>query len=419
MTKRLALVIVLTLAGGSTLAAAAPQTVLVAPTIQTVAEMPQKWNGTLLLYSRGYSPRPGGARVAPESVRQALLDAGYALTATDYGAGGWALAEAVPAQSAAIDTFIAQHGKPRRVIAWGDSMGGLVTTALAEAKPTKIDGAIAMCASIGGALGMMNMALDGAFAFKTLLAPDSSIRLVGIADDRANGAAASEALKAAMATPQGRARVALAGVLGGLPDWSRPDQPRPAPGDDNAMVDEMAASFVAGIFLPRGDQEQRAGVGYSWNSGVDYAAQLEKSGRRPMVERLYKAAGLSLDKDLQRLKAAPRIAADKRAVDYMERHYTPNARPTVPLVAVQKIGDGMTSPSMQRGYAEAAGPRNVANLWLNEAGHCRFSPETVLASLRHLETRLDSGRWPAKPAGFVDHTPAPMLRPCVRGKACG
>ena len=53
-------------------------------------------------------------------------------------------------------------------------MGGLVTTALAEGRGTPIHGGIAFCPSIGGALGMMNMALDGAFAFRTLAAPEAN-----------------------------------------------------------------------------------------------------------------------------------------------------------------------------------------------------------------------------------------------------
>ena len=130
------------------------------------AAMPQRWNGTLLLYSRGYSPSPGSPEPGPAAQRQALLDAGYAIAASDYGSGGWALEQAVPAQRRTIDAFAARYGKPRRVIAWGSSMGGLVTTALAEQKGSGVDGALAVCASLGGSLGMMNMALNGAYAFQ-------------------------------------------------------------------------------------------------------------------------------------------------------------------------------------------------------------------------------------------------------------
>ncbi|MBU6267883.1 MAG: alpha/beta hydrolase [Sphingomonadales bacterium] len=382
------------------------------------ADVPGNWNGTLLLFGRGYSPRAGDPETAPAAWKQALLARGYALAASNYGASGWALAEAVPAQRGTIAAFTSTYGAPRRVIAWGQSMGGLVTTALAEQAKPGIDGGIALCPSIGGAVGMMNMALDGAFAFRTLVAPDAGLQLVDVADDMANGKRAQVALDAAMATPAGRARVALAGVLGGIPGWTRRDAPRPAEADYDAQADEMAASFVAGVFLPRGDQEKRAGGAFSWNTGIDYAAQLARSGRRAMVEGLYARAGISLADDLARLAAAPRVAAKPGAVAYMTAHYTPNARPSVPLLSVQAIGDGATSPSLQRGYLDAADPRMAAGLWLDAAGHCGMSKEAAFGALAMLEARLDDGRWPNAAAGTIAYAPPLMLRPCVRGGKC-
>ncbi|MCD2322873.1 alpha/beta fold hydrolase [Sphingomonas sp. IC-56] len=381
-----------------------------------VAEVPSNWNGTLLLWSRGYSPTAGSPEAATRGMNRQLLDAGYAIAGSDYGAGGWSLAEAVPAQRATIAAFAAAHAKPRRVIAWGYSMGGLVTTALAEQEKPAIHGALAMCASIGGAVGMMNMALDGAYAFRTLVAPDAGIRLVDVDDDRANAGRVNDALKLAMTTPEGRARVTLAGVLGGLPGWTSRDKPEPDASDYEAQADEVGRSFAMGIFLPRTDQEQRAGGVFSWSTGVDYRQQLTLSGRRPMVEALYRKAGLDLDAELARLNAGERVAAKPSAVDYMVRHYTPNAKPRVPLLAVQTIGDGLTSPSLQRGYAEAARGRDVKSVYVRGAGHCTFSPEAVMASIRFLDTRLEHGKWGTAPAMFVPHTPPPMLRPFVRGR---
>ena len=275
-----------------------------------------------------------------------------------------------------------------------------------------------MCRSIGGALGMMNMALDGAFAFRTLAAPDAGLELVGIGDDMANGRKAQAAVAEALKSPQGRARLALAGVLGGIPGWTRRDAPRPADGDYEAQLDEIGATFVMGVFLPRQDQEHRAGGVFSWNTGVDYAAQLERSGRGAMVEALYRKAGLSLDADLGALAAAPRIAAKPAAVDYMRRHYTPSTRPLVPVLSMQAIGDGATSPSLQQAYLDAAPPRMAQGLWLDAAGHCGMSKEAALTALHQLERRIEQGRWPNPPAGTVRHEPAPMLRPCLRRGKC-
>ncbi len=383
------------------------------------AEVPARWNGTLLVWSRGYSNRAGQPESAPAALRGELLARGYALAGSDYGSGGWALEQAVPAQGQAIAAFTETHGKPKRVIAWGNSMGGLVTVALAEQKAPRIDGGIAFCSSIGGSVGMMNMALDGAYAFRMLVAPGAGILLTGITDDRVNGEKVSTALAAAMKMPEGRARVALAAVLAGVPGWSSAGKSAPADGDAEAQVDEMARAFVMGVFLPRGDQEARTGVGYSWNTGIDYRRQLQLSGRRGLVEALYRKAGISLDSDLAQLNAGPRISAMAKSVNYMKANYAPTASPSVPLLAVQAVGDGATSPSMQRGYAEAvANKRNFASLWLNQAGHCTFTAKQVWASIAYLEKRLDSGKWGDRPEGFIAHQPAPMLRPCWRSRSC-
>ncbi|RYG88224.1 MAG: hypothetical protein EON59_05060 [Alphaproteobacteria bacterium] len=152
---------------------------------------------------------------------------------------------------------------------------------------------------------------------------------------------------------------------------------------------------------------------------MDYRKQLALSGRRAMVEAPYRKAGLDLDAELARLNAGQRIAAKPSAVDYMVRNYTPNARPNVPLLAVQTIGDGLTSPSLQRGYAEAARGREVKSVYVRGAGHCTFTPEAVMASIRFLDQRLERGKWGTAPALFVPHTPPPMLRPFVRGRKGG
>ncbi|HVI99875.1 MAG TPA: alpha/beta hydrolase [Sphingomonas sp.] len=385
------------------------------------ATVPANWNGTLLLWSHGYARTMPDAADAPDRYRAELLAAGYALAGSTYATPGWAVESAVPDQLATLDAFRARYGAPKRVIAWGNSMGGLVTTAIAEHDPRRVDGALALCGSIGGAVGMMNMALDGAYAFRTLIAPDAGIRLTRIDDDAENARRVAAALARAQASPEGRARVALAAVLAGLPGWTTPSDARPGTADYAAQEAQMAKTFVMGVFLPRVDQERRAGGGFSWNTGIDYRHQLARSGREEMVRALYDAAGLDLDADLARLDAGERVAADPTAVAYMMQNYTPDAMPHVPLLAVQNIGDGLTSPSLQRAYLEASArraPGVTAGLWVAGAGHCTFSAETVLASLHHLEARLDSGDWPARPAGFIDASPAPMLRPCVRGGAC-
>lgn len=400
------------------------------------ARVPAPWNGTLLLFSHGYSPRVMRPALAPPGVESWLLRRGYALLASSYSTPGWALAEAVPDQLAALGAFSARFGKPKRTIAWGQSMGGLVTVALAETHPRRFAAALPECGSLAGSLGMMNEALDGAFAFKTLFAPGSGIRLVDTGNDRANAARVAAVLRTAMRTPQGRARIALAAALAQIPPWTVANSPQPSADDPAAQLSQIAAAFVMGVFLPRADQEKRAGGVFSWNTGVDYRRLLALSGRRAWVERWYREAGLDLDHDLAVLNATPRISATPGAVAYMRAHYAPSGELRIPMLSMHTLGDGMTVPTQQQAYdttVRAAGDgANLAVAWVRRAGHCNFTPAEQVAALETLTDRLDAGAWRASAeqlnqraqrtglgqSAFVEHRSAPFLRPCPQREAC-
>ena len=140
------------------------------------------------------------------------------------------------------------------------------------------------------------------------------------------------------------------------------------PDADEQKVEALARAFPAGVFLPRAEQEQRAGGIYSWNTGVDYAALLARSGQEPLIRRLYAKAELDLAADLAQLAREPRISAQPHAVAYMAANYSPTGRPNVPLLAVQALNDPVTSPSLQEGYAAAASPRMVQSLYFLRSG---------------------------------------------------
>ncbi len=364
-----------------------------------IADVPESWNGTLLLYAHGYDPELRPPKSAPDAVRGPLLEAGYALAASAYPAAGWAVAEAVPSQVLALDAFTRRYGEPARVVAWGSSMGGLVTSALAERHADRLAGALTMCASSLGALPMMNMALDGAFALTTLVPADPPVAVTGHGNNFEGVERQISAMNEARRSPAGRARVALAGVLGGIPGWTQPADPKPSATDYRAQEEQIAAAIPRGLFLPRGDQESRGGGVFSWNTGVDYGALLEASGRAGLVRALYDEAELDLAADIERLNSATRVEADEIAVDYMRANFTSTGRIGVPLLSMHTVGDGMTSPSLQRSYldniAEAGFGDRAKGLWIDRAGHCTQTGAEMLAAIDLLVARLDSGEWPA------------------------
>jgi pimeloyl-ACP methyl ester carboxylesterase len=409
-----------------------------------VMDVPANWNGTVLLYSHGYVPdgAPNPARNAPsDEVLAALLAAGYAQIGSSYPETGWVLERALPAQLATLDAFRARFGAPRRTIAWGTSLGGMITTGLAERHGHRFAGTLAMCGLQQGGVANWNNTLDPLFALRSLLAPGSTTPLVRLPDQTAAFAsigALTAALDAAQATPEGRARIALAAALHNIPAWTDAAAPEPAPGDhDTAQLNQFGVLHLT-IYVGlswRQEAEEHAGGNMSWNTRVDYGRMLARSSIRDEVVALYRRAGLSLTADLRALAAAPRISADPGAVRYMARHLSFDGGLTRPMLTIHTTGDPLVPVQVQRAYADAVhGAHSSALLrqaYVHRGGHCTFTTGEMLAALRALERRISTGRWPdtgpdalnraasdldpaATPA-YARYRPAPYPRPFTLG----
>jgi hypothetical protein len=404
-------------------------------------DVPANWNGTLVLWSHGYevpSPGPRGVPAdAPDSSTRAwLLGHRYALAASAYSQQGWALQQAFHDQIAVLDHFdTLGFGHPRRTIAWGASLGGIITAGLIQLNPGRFAGAVPLCGVLAGGPGVWNEGLDGEFVFKTLLAPNSGLQLVDIANPLGNFGLAAAILQAAQSTAAGRARLALAAAVGDLPGWFDPLSPEPARTDFvarefNQFRWDANPDFFF-VFALRRELEVRAGGNPSWNTGVDYRRQLERSVNADEVRALYRTAGLSLEADLDTLAEAPRITADPAAVDYLKRYIIFNGEIGVPVLTMHTTGDGLVLNQDEQAYASvvrAAGENDLLRqTFVHRAGHCAFTSSEVVAAFRTLVGRLDTGRWRDSatppimnataaavglgPSAFIEFQPSVFLRP--------
>jgi pimeloyl-ACP methyl ester carboxylesterase len=405
-----------------------------------VMDVPAGWNRTVLLYSHGYTPdgAPNPAQNAPSgATRTALLDRGYALIGSSYPETGWVLEKALPDQMATLDVFADRFGRPRQAIAWGTSMGGMITTGLAERYGRRFAGALAMCGLEHGGIANWNNTLDPVFAVKTLLAPGSTAPLVNLPDQATALRSVGElsaALTAAQATPQGRARTALAAALHNLPAWADPSAPEPAPDDYDTAQRTQYQSLLGTVYVGlswRQEAETWAGGNPAWNTGVDYARLLARSSIRTEVEVLYARAGLSLAADLAALNHAPRISADPAAVRYVIRNLTFTGRPATPLLTIHTTGDALVPVQVERAYAEAVHEsdrdRSLRQAFVHRAGHCTFTTGEMLAAFEAIQHRASTGRWPdtdpralntaarrldpATTPAYLTYRPAPYPRP--------
>jgi pimeloyl-ACP methyl ester carboxylesterase len=408
------------------------------------------WNGTLFLYSHGYVV-PGtnnpATDVGDPDTGAWLLNHGYALAGSSYATTGWAIQQALPDQINTLNRFGSTFSQPTRTIAWGHSLGGIITAGLIQRYPNRFNAALPMCGVLSGGVATWNTALNGAFAFQQLV--DPSVTVVNITDPGGNLTGAETAAAAAQKTKQGRARMALVAALADTPGWFTPLSKEPAPGNFAAQEANQFLWFsqVDGpfIFALRAELEARAGGNVSWTTGVNYTTQLAQSADSAEVAGLYKAAGLNLSADLATLQNATQVSADPSAVQYVEHNITFDGKISIPVLTMHTTGDGLVVPENESAYRSVVRHGGNASLlrqiFVHRAGHCAFTPAETITAARVLLHRLGTGHWtgqatnpaslnnkaaalgpkfnifqsngqvvPTAPA-FIHFTPAPYLRP--------
>jgi len=378
-----------------------------------VIDVPPLWNGTLLLYSHGYvvpgSPNPA-TDVGDPLTGGYMLAAGYALAGSSYATTGWAVQQAIPDQIATLDTFESAIGTPIKTIAWGHSLGGMITAGLVQEYPQRFNAALPMCGVLSGGVGTWNGSLDVAFAFNTLVA-GGSLQVVDITNPDQNLTDAEEILAGAAATPQGQARVALAAALGDLPGWFDPSSPEPARNDYPSQIanqflwlSEVDFPF---IFALRAELEARAGGNPSWNTGVDYTEHLKHSVDYPEVRALYAAAGLSLEADLATLNNAKQIQADPGALAYLSQNIIYNGQLPFPVLTLHTVGDGLVPVENESAFLRVVDQAHDSSMlrqtFIHRAGHCAFTPAETITALETLDLRLTTGKWQDLKAHDLNH----------------
>jgi pimeloyl-ACP methyl ester carboxylesterase len=364
---------------------------------------PLDWNGILLLDIDYASPH-----YADSEMYKRLYALGYAGAGSTRGPPqefGTPVdtPERIERQLKVLDIFEEKFGKPKQVIAYGRSAAGALVAAMAETASDRIDGAVGGC-FVTGVIGWLNSNLDSAFAAKALIAPNSELLLQRIPHELTGAAAAwTKTLKAAQATPEGRARIALAAAIGQLPMWSNATKAEPDPADISGLQVSMFETLLKQFEIPvsafrvRRDFEESAGGAVSWNTETDYrklhATRATKLQKR-VVADLYRSARLDLKADVARINATPRITADATAVQEANRRLGLKAQPKKPVLIFQLSGDPVSIFATLDAYVAKASKELVRLTVVRGAGHCAFSVSENLAAISTMTERLAKGTWP-------------------------
>ena len=269
----------------------------------------------------------------------------------------------------------------------------------------------------GGAVPIWNQQLTALFAFKELI--DPSLKIVDLSSTAVAETELEDALGAlqtAETTPAGQARLSLVAALGDIPGWFWNGQitSQPTATDLSTQLTDqiewLATTDLPFSFLGREDLEAKAGGNPSWTTGVQYASVLNKSVDAAEVQALYSAippasTGVSLAGDLATLQNAPQISADPSAVTYLQNAIDINGETgDIPILTMHTIGDGLVSPQNETAYkdaVDAAGNgNNLAQVYVNNAGHCEFNPAELVAGIDTVHARIATGSWNPTPSNL-------------------
>jgi pimeloyl-ACP methyl ester carboxylesterase len=380
------------------------------------------WNGTLLLdldfvtggvgtnytelYNRGYAA--AGVRRIP------------------FNLGGRDSRVSAAQLIQVIDVFTERYGKPRHVITNGGSTGGVVAGYTMERYPDRIDGAVANC-TVPGYIPYLMPRLSSLFAAKVFFDIDLPIVQHPGTDFQRDADSWRSAIDAAQATPEGKARIALALTLGQMNTWTSTALPPP----DITNVDQVQAYmydtlrnlYAFDVNTRRNQEQQVGGQPFTWTTGFDYKKiffEMTLPEQQAAVRKFYQQAGLDLKADLGTINNASRIAANPAAVEEIHLRGDYTTKPKRPFLMNNLIGDPLVQPVANSGYLREATKHGkgalVRLIHVNGAGHCAFRGNESVAAIEVMNERVRTGRWPStapaelnRRATQIDPTLAPRF----------
>ncbi len=366
-------------------------------------QVPANFNGTVLLWSHGYRPNVaipvgipgyGGYTVTntPETAggqssgnmapTQALLSQGFALMGSGFSRQGWNLDAAVATNVELIDTFKKKFTATTKVVAWGGSLGGIITQTLAEKYPNLISAAAPLCMA-DNVNAELTMAGDFLWGAKVLFNPaikggNYSAGTAGYVEAMTDlklfftvlgelQAKIGEPVAAnswpSTSSPAGKALGAagiparsallLLGLAAGIPTQSSsfdsitgPDNLTPSLklAYPSAILPALAvlengASAGALAVLALHDVESQVGGAVFDNTATDYSARVAESS---VIFNLGLSGNTAIEAMLGVLKASPRFTANPDAVAKLNKLGATTGKINVPTIFMSGVADPIT-----------------------------------------------------------------------------
>lgn len=316
-------------------------------------DVPDNWNGGLVLYCHGYNPEPVTYTDASIPLLAVFTGQGYAVAQSGYAAGGWAIQEAVADTEALRRYFANKYGAPKETYATGHSMGGFLTMLLLERFPNSYDAGLALC---------------GPLAPATWFFERRTFDLRVVFDYYFPGALPNPA-KVPEDFRMGKERDAeITALLDGKPD--RAAILRNYAGIKNN--EDLADTLVFFTYILK-ELQQRGGGNPFDNRSTIYSGTPDDN---------------ALNDGVARYASAP------RAAEYVRTYYTATGRLTRPMLAIHTTYDPLVPPWVPNNYALLAGNASSGGMFVQQYvkhdGHCAINGAEIargFAQLRDWKTR--------------------------------
>jgi pimeloyl-ACP methyl ester carboxylesterase len=381
---RLTLTLVAVLAAGSGYADAQTHVAgAIGPGSTYEIDVPAVWNGDLVLYAHaivqaGQPVAPPSAQEGYNQLRAALLAKGYAVAASSYSSNGWSLDDAVRRTHQLSGIFASKAGRPRRTLLVGPSMGGLAIVKLAETYPNQYDGALPLCAPLGGALAQLQYVGDARVTFDyyfpgvlpgTTFSVPAGTAYLSPSDP---GGPSPLFLKVSAAFAADPAATLQWATAAGLPF------------NDTAELGNSALYVIGFVLRYTNDFIARVGgkIPYD-NRATSYQVNVTSDPATNAYLSGLLNAGVR------------RFDADRAALNYYERNYQPSGDIGVPVLTLHTTRDPAIPYSHEIAFAAAVAAAGTSDLLVQRPvdrwGHCAFAPAEVLTAFGDLAQWVETG----------------------------
>jgi pimeloyl-ACP methyl ester carboxylesterase len=318
-------------------------------------DIPDNWNGGLVMYCHGYNPKPvayDNPKMAPALA--VFLDQGYALAQSGYGAGGWAIQEAVTDTESLRRYFVHKYGPVKETYVTGHSMGGFLTMVLMETNPAVYDAGLPLCGPLASPTWFM---ARGAFDARVLF----DYYFPGALPNPSHVDSGFEN------TPEVSKRI-------------------------EALLD--AAPEKAAVLRSQNHLKNNKDLAGVLSFLTYFLKELqERSGGNPFDNRNVIYNGSPDDNALN--AGVKRYKADPKAVTYVRSYYTPTGRISHPMLAVHTSYDPLVPvsiPNMYETLTEQAGAaNNFVQQYVKHDGHCNILPNEIGKAFSELREWKSSG----------------------------